>query len=174
MTTPEPVLISTHYKSKFYYAETGYGGEDDEAFMYYETPNEVVDWYKVFQNIKNIKSYHKKILKLILEKWWVKGEYTFFYTKHSHGWGHRFWRRTNTRGMLDSCITPNGTIIMTDYAMKDDSYIQYYNPLTNDVMFQVKRWWCPITKTICYDTDLICKDDVVDGDFDKGYYLIKK
>ena len=63
---------------------------------------------------------------------------------------------------------------MTDYAMKDDSYIQYYNPLTNDVMFQVKRWWCPITKTICYDTDLICKDDVVDGDFDKGYYLIKK
>tara|TARA_R110000764_G_scaffold38029_1_gene84245 strand:- start:300 stop:821 length:522 start_codon:yes stop_codon:yes gene_type:complete len=172
--TTDALLISTHYKSKFYYAETGYGCDGDESFIYYETPNECVEFYKVFENIKNIKSYHKKVLKLILEKWWVKGEYTFFYKKHSHGGGHRFWRRNDTRGMLDSCITPNGTIIMTDYAMKDDSYIQYYNPLTNDVMFQVKRWWCSIKKTICYDLNLIYKDDVVDGDFDKGYYLIKK
>ena len=138
--TTNAILISTHYKSKFYYAETGYGSHNDESFMCYETPNGCVEWYSVFENIKNIKSYHKKALKLILKKWWVRGEYTFFYKKQSHGGGHRFIRRNNTKGLFDSCITPNGTIIMTDYANKDDSYIQYYNPLTNEVMFKVQRW----------------------------------
>ena len=133
MSWDDAILIQTHYNTKFYYAKTGYGSDHKEAFMYYETPKDCVEWYSVFNNIKTIKSYHKQALKLILKKWWVVGEYTFFYTKHSHGGGHRFFRSNNTIGSFNSCITPDGTIIMTDYQMKDDRYIQYYNPWDNTV-----------------------------------------
>ena len=54
--------------------------------------NDYVDeWYDCYDDIIKLKNYHKTVLKLIKKKWWVKGQYTYFYTKHSHGGGHRFW-----------------------------------------------------------------------------------
>ena len=96
---------------------------------------EIDEWHNCYDDIKKLKNYHKTVLKLIKKKWWVKGQYTYFYTKHSHGGGHRFWLEKNVEipnytRYINSCITPDGVILMTNY---NDNGVSLYNPLNNKI-----------------------------------------
>ena len=136
-----------HKTFEIYSFKTGWGSKNDQAFIMYDVKfsnkNDYVDeWYDCYDDIKKLKNYHKTVLKLIKKKWWVKGQYTYFYTKHSHGGGHRFWLNKNVGyvGYVDSCITPDGVILMTSY----DGYmagggITLYNPLNNKIYLKTRE-----------------------------------
>ena len=131
-----------HKTFEIYSFKTGWGSKNDQAFIMYEMTNgdDVDEWHNCFDDIKKLKNYHKTVLKFIKKKWWVKGQYTYFYTKHSHGGGHRFWLQKKKLGYVDSCITPDGVILMTSY----DGYmagrgITLYNPLNNKIYLKTRR-----------------------------------
>tara|TARA_R110000787_G_scaffold260132_1_gene365388 strand:+ start:130 stop:660 length:531 start_codon:yes stop_codon:yes gene_type:complete len=136
----------------YYFNETNFKKEHRDshykAFITYEMNRgqaEVDNWWRPFEDIKKLKNYHKAVLKLIKKKWWVKGQYTYFYTKHSHGGGHRFWLEKNVEipnytRYIHSCITPNGVILMTNY----DGYmggagVTLYNPLNNKIYLKTRE-----------------------------------
>ena len=125
----------------FYFNETNFKKKNKDshykAFITYEMNRgqpEVDEWWRPFEDIKKLKNYHKAVLKLIKKKWWVKGQCTYFYTKHSHGGGHRFWLEKNA-GYVDSCITPDGLILMTNY---DDNGVTLYNTLNNKIYLKTR------------------------------------
>ena len=114
-----------------------------KAFITYDMNRgqpEIDEWHECFDDIKKLKNYHKAVLKLIKKNWWVKGQYTYFYTKHSHGGGHRFWLEKDRTLNVDSCITPDGVILMTNY----NGYmarlgVTLYNPLNNKIYLKTRR-----------------------------------
>tara|TARA_R110001592_G_scaffold357711_1_gene661364 strand:- start:12 stop:464 length:453 start_codon:yes stop_codon:yes gene_type:complete len=129
-----------HKTFEIYSFKTGWGSKNNQAFIMYDVKfsnmNDYVDeWYDCYDDIIKLKNYHKTVLKLIKKKWWVKGQYTYFYTKHSHGGGHRFWLEKNVEipnytRYINSCITPDGVILMTNY---NDNGVSLYNPLNNKI-----------------------------------------
>ena len=132
--------VYIHKTFKIYSYKTGWGSKGDQSFIMYEMDRGqgyVVEWYDCFEDIKKLKNYHKAVLKLIKKKWWVKDAYTFFYTKHSHGGGHRFTLANIERAnkYVNSCITPDGLILMTNY---DDNGVTLYNPLNNKIYLKTR------------------------------------
>ena len=129
-----------HKTFEIYSFKTGWGSKNNQAFIMYDVKfsnmNDYVDeWYDCYDDIIKLKNYHKTVLKLIKKNWWVKGKYTYFYTKHSHGGGHRFWLEKNVEipnytRYINSCITPDGVILMTNY---NDNGVSLYNPLNNKI-----------------------------------------
>ena len=98
-----------HKTFEIYSFKTGWGSKNNQAFIMYDVKfsnmNDYVDeWYDCYDDIIKLKNYHKTVLKNV--------------------------EIPNYTRYINSCITPDGVILMTNY---NDNGVSLYNPLNNKI-----------------------------------------